>query len=148
MHNQDSHAITSLVPGGSDGYFDRAMARLEAIKPGLSQDLGCSERLSLESARAVVAIAVELACLSQNVANIRIGRFIFRELPARTINEHLRPVVSELVDLEDDYEYTRLLEAIKPVSPANLEHYLRTGRDSSSAEIRDTSKEWSGALGI
>jgi hypothetical protein len=103
------------------------------------------EQLSLlEPSKAMEALtyAVDLACSSQNSHNIHLGRQFVTAAPRDWVLKHIEQVAEPLVQLNDDWEYRRLLELYEDLDDGLLLRLAKRGLQSSNPEIRDAANDF------
>ncbi len=102
--------------------------------------------LAPDAARAVLRGLLEQACQAQNELNIRLGRHGLLALPRAWALRHLDAAVAEQLNLDDEWEYRRLLELLTLLAPERLPVLIERGRSSPDAESRNAAEDWSDAL--
>ncbi len=98
---------------------------------------------------AVVAILLEAACKYQNVGPIVASRTVLSKIPAADVHELLPSVVRTTLDLDDEWEYRRLLEVLQVVNQSGLlAQYIVAGKKSSNPEVREAALEFEMRTGL
>ena len=103
------------------------------------------ERVSLlepSKATEVLAYVVKLACRSQHSHNIQLGRDFVMALPRAWVLERIEQVAEPLVQLNDDWEYRRLLELYESLDDGLLLRLAKRGLQSSNPEIQDAANDF------
>jgi hypothetical protein len=59
---------------------------------------------------------------------------------------HLDAAVAEQLNLDDEWEYRRLLELLSLLAPERLPVLIERGRSSPDAESRNAAEDWSDPL--
>jgi hypothetical protein len=91
-------------------YEEEYRARLDSLRPGLSDQLGLVPTLTAEQAHQVVSYLLGLACQATNDTSIRLGRGGIAGIPADWLVHRIEQIAEEHLDLSDDWQFTRLLE--------------------------------------
>jgi hypothetical protein len=91
-------------------YFKKMVAWVNSYEEGLWDNLERVHHLEPQVGQALLSGFPELACQCQNIGNIMSGRQGILSLPRAWILEHIEDLAEPLLQLEDDYEWWRLLE--------------------------------------
>jgi hypothetical protein len=116
--------INSIVPGGYDS--------LENI-----------DSLKQNSAIQIVSLILQFCCTAQHIGSISAGRTAFNKLPRAWVIDNFRSIVEESVNLDDPWEYRRLLELLQHTYEDLFQAYVAIGLRSQSSEIRETASDFS-----
>jgi hypothetical protein len=104
--------------------------------PGRRPDLAPQTR------DALLGYLLELACQCGNVANISLGRMALLALPQPWLLGAIERAAEPLLELEDGWEYQRLLEVYARLDPHLVRGLVARGLTSPNSEIRDTAQGW------
>jgi hypothetical protein len=74
--------------------------------------------------------------------NIEMGRASISRIPYDWLNSELPQAVDESLDLDDEWEYRRLLELLAESAPQLMQTYIDLGLRSSNTEIQDAAAEF------
>ncbi len=85
--------------------------------------------------------AVGLACDASYVPNIDKGREVIFSMPREWVLEHIEGVANEILNLTDEWHYTRLLEVYKNLDHNLYEKLIKHGLKSSNQEIVETATD-------
>ncbi len=121
----------------------RYLRWLDAYGEELWSHLDRVPSLAPEAARAVLRGFLGQACQAQNTLNIELGRHGLLTLPREWTLLHLDAAVEQQLNLEDAWEYRRLLELLELLDPARVPALIERGRSSANDEVRETAREWS-----
>lgn len=91
---------------------------------------------------AVIAYLLELACQSQNVENIQLGRAVILSLPHPWIVESIEAYAEPLLRLDDEWEYRRLGELYERLDTNLLRRLAMRGLESRVHEIREAAQDF------
>lgn len=94
---------------------------------------------SLDDLRA----GVEQACQPSSAIFIEAGRAKVLSLPRAWVVTHIGNVAEESLNLEDYWEYRRLLELLSKLDPGLLRQFAARGLNSMDADIREAAEEFS-----
>jgi hypothetical protein len=85
---------------------------------------------------------LSLACETQNIANIMIGRYCLQNISVDWAARNLDAIAKEYLNLTDDWEYLRLLEVYSSIDLRLRYKLAEWGLDSPNEEIRRLAYEW------
>src|SRR6516165_9673291 len=105
-------------------YLEQLEKRLHAVSPGIYQRLPDLDQLPKSKALEVVVILLTNACQSQNEENIRLGRNGLEAIPPSWLQTILPEAIEKSLNLDDEWEYRRLLEVIHDLLPELLPGYV------------------------
>jgi hypothetical protein len=118
--------------------YDFAFAQeLEAIQPGLARNLNLVESWPEAIGEQVITAILRRGCQSQNTRNITLGRDAALELPRAWLLARIERVAQQTLNLDDEWEYRRLLEMCEPLDKELFHRLVKRGLDSANAEIRE-----------
>jgi hypothetical protein len=103
--------------------------------------------LSQELALEILHGFLELACQAQNGVNIEIGRSGIKAIPRKWILENIESEAEFLINLQDEWEFRRLLEVYWELDLPLVRRLASVGLDSSNPEIREASEDFLEKLG-
>jgi len=99
-----------LVSAGSyPAEFVKDMRKIDAALP---EGLPRVDRLTPSSAHRALACALSLACQTQNIANIELGRAGILAMPTKWVAARIVPVAMAVLDFGDEWEFRRFLELL------------------------------------
>lgn len=116
--------------------------RMNAFQEGLWEHLEVVPRLAPETRDAVMGYLLELACQCQNIANITLGRMALLALPREWVVQNIERYAQPLLELEDEWEYRRLLEVYQRLDDTLVHRLALRGLTSPESEIQETAHEW------
>lgn len=116
--------------------------RMDAFDEGLWTRLDTVPTLQPETRDAVVRYLLELACQSQHVRNIVLGRTALLSLPRQWIIDHIEPYAEPLLRLEDEWEYSRLGELYEQLDEGLVLRLIARGSSSHDDEIRVAAQDF------
>ena len=116
--------------------------QMDAIEPGLWRHLERTPSLAPEQAEAVVDVLLTLACQCQNMLNLELGNAGLLALPRPWLLARIEADAAPLLELDDGWEYRRLLEVYERLDPALARRLAERGATSSNDEIREAADDW------
>ena len=128
----------------TDPYTDAYRRRMETFGPELWRRLDTLPTLPGDGGTKCLAYVLELACKAQNIANITLGRLALIQMPRAWLDEHLAVVASSALDLEDEWEFRRYVEALAFIDPALGEAAVERGQASSNPGVRESARDLAG----
>ncbi len=132
-----------------DQFMTRLYRELQKSHPLATLWIDGKCNLSLPEQLTVVARLFETACKSQNVGHIVASRNVLSKIPVVNLRELIPSAVGRTLDLDDEWEFRRLLEVLQVVSqPEQLAHYIVAGKSSSNPDVREAALEFDNACQI
>lgn len=86
--------------------------------------------------------AVELACQPQNAHRILAGRQQVLAFPRHWVIGHVEEVAKEVLNLDDYWEYRRLLELVTLLSSEILQRFVAHGLMSDDSDVREAAEDY------
>ena len=120
--------------------------RLDTYQPDLWQYLELVPQLPPDASAELLSYLLDLACRAQHVRNIELGRTALLAIPRAWLLRYIPVVAEPLVQLEDDWEYRRLLEVYWWLDRRLTHSLVERGLASSSPAIREVAEEFSERL--
>jgi hypothetical protein len=100
--------------------------------------MASSESPFLDKLRA----AVQLACQPSYVPRIVQGREHVMGMPRAWVLEHITCIADQALDLNDEWEYRRLLELLDSLEPGLAQRFVLHGLSSPHPEIREAAGDF------
>lgn len=98
--------------------------------------------LPIDKAREILSILLEFACKGQTHAYINISRKLILQIPLNWLLENFIIVVETTIDLNDEWEYRRLLELASYISKELLKWGVDIGLNSKDTEINEAAEDF------
>ena len=86
--------------------------------------------------------AIEMACQPQNAHRILAGRQQVLAFPKTWVIENIEEVATEVLDLNDYWEYRRLLELVETLSSDVLRRLVAIGLISDDSDVREAAEDY------
>lgn len=134
---------SSPKKGSHEDWF---RAALDQVSEGLADRLEYLGGHPEAVASAAVEVILGRACLAQNGNNILLGRAAASRIPQEVLSKLLPGAVARALNLNDEWEYRRLLELLEHVKSPLLAEYIRLGLASADPEIREAAQDMSDGL--
>jgi hypothetical protein len=109
--------------------------KINSLHPGAGDQLDRIDELPDSTSKMLVNILLEAACQSQNVGNITSARKMMLRIPPVWLASALHDAIEAVVDLNDEWEYRRLIELLKELKSEVLTYYLDYGMAVGSSAI-------------
>lgn len=124
-----------------DGYVQRAVEQFDSFEKDLFFHF--ENVLSLGEDIATDVLKTGLRYFdSSNMSNIYIGRWVVWHFPRQWILEHIQSVAQETLNLEDEWNFRRLMEVyIEIEHRKGLQELRKIGMASEDPDLRDTAEE-------
>lgn len=107
-----------------DQFMTRLYRELQKSHPLATLWIDGKCNLSLPEQLTVVARLFETACKSQNVGHIVASRNVLSKIPVVNLRELIPSAVGRTLDLDDEWEFRRLLECFKSSVSPNSWHTI------------------------
>lgn len=125
-----------------DAYIQQQRDGLEKIRANALDELENIEQWPESEGRAALDYLISCACQAQNYHVISGGRAGLKRLPLPWLVARLPAQIAASINLEDEWEFRRLLEALEELSDELLLEYAALGLASSDSEIREASQDF------
>ncbi|MCM1222929.1 MAG: hypothetical protein NC548_51605 [Lachnospiraceae bacterium] len=116
---------------------------IATVSGSIYDDIRYLDKYPVESARKVLGILIQSACIGQNLAPIELGRRKIMELDHQWLVEHFIEVADTCINYSDEWEYRRLVELTVLCVPELKLIVLDRGRNSANEEIREVVADFS-----
>lgn len=126
-----------------DFYEQTLMNNINQVSNFNFSDIKDLDKYPLEISTRVLKMLIESACLSQNYRSIELGREKIGEIDKTWLKEHFIDIAYSCIDLNDEWEYRRLLELVSVTSPELKQDIVAQGLDSSNEEVREAAMDFS-----
>jgi len=125
----------------SHPYVERFKSNLGAIQDHLWEHLDATENLEQHAGLEVLSYLLELACQSQNILNIDLGRAGILALPKSWLLENIESVAESRLNLQAEWEYRRLLEIVWKLDRELVRKMILKGLDCPNIGVREAAEE-------
>ena len=88
--------------------------------------------------------ALSYACECQSMRRITEGWRRIMALPRRWTIDHIEQIAVDSLNLEDDWEFRRLLEVAQALDTTLLQRLVERGRLSGNPDVREAAHDFSG----
>lgn len=116
-------------------YLEAVIAKVNSYSDNLWDNLDQVPKLPVDASRPLLAHFIVLSCQCQNVANINLGRHAILSLPREWVANQIQSIANEQLDLNDEWEYRRLLELYEQLDKDLFTAHISLGLSSSDPEI-------------
>jgi hypothetical protein len=120
----------------ADQFTENIYHEIDAILPGISGRLSQIGGIPPEIARKILGVMLSSACDATNIGVIVAGRSIIAQLPHAWLKAHLIEVARTTLNLNEEFEFRRLLELLREVQPTLMADVIRDGLGSPDADVR------------
>jgi hypothetical protein len=115
--------------------------KLNSLHPGASDRIDRIDELPDPVGRSIVNTLLQQACQSQHIGSITSARQAMLAIPPVWLSRVLHDAISDVVDLNDEWEYRRLIELLKELNSGLLRVYLDYGMESGSGAIHEAATD-------
>ena len=88
-----------------------------------------------DTASEIVGELVSWACASTNIMPITLGRNCLKQFPVEWVSPKIKQTVFRFININDDWDYRRLLELCKLISTDLLKWAITLGANSTNPDI-------------
>lgn len=120
----------------------RLKEKLNSIYPNTYERICGISAFPLSAGRSILVTLLGLACQSQHIGMIILARQTIAKIPSEWLIRQLPETISDSLSLEDEWEYRRLLELLREVSPQLLKRYIEQGLKSNDGDIREAAEDF------
>lgn len=113
---------------------------MDSFREGLWKHLETVPTLDPQTQEAVLQYLLSLSCQAQNIANISLGRKALLSLPRDWLLQTVEQAAQPLLELEDEWEYQRLLEVCQHLDQALSHRIAVRGLVSPNRDIREAAR--------
>ena len=100
--------------------------------------------MSDSAGKRIVGTLLEQACESQHVGHILSARKALLTLPRAWLSGVLPDAIRDVVVLDDEWEYRRLIELLKDLNPPLFDSYINYGIATGDGEIYEAAADLKG----
>ena len=90
-----------------------------------------------DTASDIVGELVSWACQPTNITPITIARDCLKQFPEQWVSPKIKQTAHRYIDISDDWDYRRLLELCRLISPQLLKWALGLGENSENPDITE-----------
>jgi len=123
-------------------YEQNMIDEIDAILPGAFEHLEEISSVDPERAFRICAVILGYCCVATNDGAIRSGRKAFKKLPSEWLVVNLPSIITQTINLEDEWDYRRLLEVLRESNNTLLGAYITKGLNSSDVEINEAARDF------
>ncbi len=124
-----------------DPYLQRTIQELAAYEEDLWYHLEHVSQLPSAIGLTILSGFLEQACQSQHVSNILIGRAGIQRLPRAWVLQHIEQQAEPLLQLDDDWEYLRLIEVYWSLDKALVQNLAHRALQSTNHAVREVGQD-------
>ena len=128
----------------NDPRAQRLIKWLDGFEQDLWNNLHRVPELSRSASAEIVGHFLELSCMTQHAGNIQLGRTGILELPRPWIVERIEVIATNVLSLDDEWQYRRLLEVYKELDKGLLLRLVAHGQSSHDDVIKEAAQDFSG----
>jgi hypothetical protein len=118
-----------------DVFTEELHREVDSIYPGASGRLDRIDELPGDAGRMIVNALLRQACESQHLGRILSARKALLALPRVWLSGVLPGAIGDVVALDDEWEYRRLIELLKDLDPPLFDSYIDYGMAAGEGEI-------------
>ena len=115
--------------------------KIDSLYPDASSHLDRIGEWPDSAGRMIVNTLLEQACESQNVGRILSARTALLSLPRDWLSRLLPGAIRDVVALDDEWEYRRLIELLKDLDRPLFEAYVDYGLAAGQGEIYEAASD-------
>jgi hypothetical protein len=128
----------------NDIFADDLHRKLDSIYPGASSRLDQIDELPASAGKIIVNTLLKQACESQHMGHILSARKALLTMPRVWLSGVLPDAIRDVVVLDDEWEYRRLIELLKDLNPPLFDSYINYGIATGDGEIYEAAADLKG----
>ena len=121
---------------------DNLRARINSIIPEGLEHLESIIFLDPNKALEIASVIISFSCQAQHTGSIMAGRKAFERLPEPWLSLNLPFLIDKTLDLNEEWEFLRLLELLDEVNHNLLSTYVTIGLKHANSEIRAAAQQF------
>lgn len=115
---------------------------LTSIHPLAYERLEQLDHLPEKTKEKVVGLLLQGACQSQHIGNIQAARDAIARIPRDWLRKVLPQSIEKNVNVEDEWEYRRLLELLKETAPDLMLSFVDHGLASKDPALHEAAEDF------
>lgn len=129
-------------PNLSSPYFQSFSTFMDSVYNGKSiiENWNLIENLSDESSDKIIFHLIDLACNTQNIENINIGRYFLQKLSKDWLMKRLKRLVKSFLKNGDYWNYLRVLELLSTIDKSLTKEIATKAVQHKDLEIQEVGK--------
>jgi hypothetical protein len=117
-------------------------AELEALMPNISTDLRLVPTLPPQTGEQILEAVLRRGCQAHHIGNILLGRAAIAEIPRDWLLGRIENTAKRVLNLEDEWEYRRLLEICDALDDGLLRSLVARGLRSADRYVREAAEDF------
>lgn len=127
----------------SDPHDVAFKTELDELCPNISADLSQVATLPEQTGENILEAILRRGCEAQHARNIMLGREAAKEIPRDWFVARIEGIAERVLNLEDEWEYRRLLELYRELDAGLLRRLVTRGLASHNPDIREAAEDFS-----
>lgn len=123
-------------------FAERLNRRIDALYPNASKSLDRISSIDPGVALRILGKLMLHACQTTDDIMIIVARKMIAKLPAEWLEINLLKVVKDHLNLDDEWEYCRLMELLHVVRPAMMGQFITVGLSSPNALVCEAARDY------
>ncbi len=123
-------------------YIIQLREKLNQISENAYEKIANITELPPSEGLKILRVLLENACLAQNVGVITLAREKIKEIQKEWLINYLSEGVEKSINLEDEWEYRRLLELLIEILPELFNYYINIGLCSDNIEVAEVARDF------
>ena len=123
-------------------YKERLRVRLDKVLTGIFDRLENIDSIDERKSREILIRLLQASCAVTHATAIVEGRKAFARLPVNWVTKHLPTIVDQALDLNDDWEFRRLLELLALSNPILLKVFVLKSLKSANPDIVEAGNDF------
>ena len=131
-------------PNPNNPYYKQFIKYCESIDVNKSviENLELIENIEDSKVELLITHLLELACMTQNIANINIGRYYLQSMPKEWGKTKFSRLIEPILTQGDYWEYIRCLELFSSIDEELTQKITKKAIRHEDIEIRELGLEW------
>lgn len=145
IHGKETIKGNNMNESKYPKYMFNMYNKIDEIAPGASTKINQIPSLPADLGIEILSIVLSFACQGTNEAVILLARKEFKEIPPEWTIENLDSAVRIGIDMDDEWDYLRLLELLyesRTIYKNTLNRYIEIGSRSLNKEIQEAAEDF------
>lgn len=127
---------------GIDSYSQHYIEEMNSFYPSLWEHFDILPSFSKENSTGVISYLLKIGCQSTHIGNIRLGRESLASIPRSWLIERIYNIANQTLDLNDEWEYRRLLEIYQILDNGLLKSLCYLGKQSKNIAVQEAANDF------
>ena len=139
-----NNSFIAQVQNQSDPYFRNFSDFMKSVDNGKSimENWDLIEKAKDENSDKIISHLIDLACNTQNIANINIGRYFLQKTSKDWLMKRLERLVKSFLENGDYWNYIRVLELLSTIDKSLTKEIATKAIQHKDLEIQEVGNDF------